>query len=54
MQRLAEQGLWAKLPRSKATVLLLLDGDAMEEGGESAATTGRSKRQRVRKRQFEA
>jgi hypothetical protein len=43
MKRLAAQGLWAKLPRSRATVLLLLEGDtaAEDEGG------GRSKRRRV-------
>lgn len=50
MQQLAVQGLWTQLPRSKATVLLLLDGDAIVEDAANTGqegVAGRSKRRRV-------
>ena len=50
MRQLVTQGLWMKLPRSRATVLLLLEGEAVAQdrpGGEGV--TGRSKRRRIAK-----
>jgi hypothetical protein len=54
MRRLASQGLWSKLPRSRATVLLLLEGDTVADDGDVAGdggglVGGRSKRRRVAK-----
>ncbi len=51
MQQLAAQGLWTQLPRSKATVLLLLDGDSVDDAASAGqvGVGGRSKRRRVAK-----
>lgn len=52
MQLLAGRGLWVKLPRSKATVLLLLDGESLmgdEAGTGREGVMGRSKRRRIAK-----
>ena len=52
MKRLSAQNMFAKLPRTKAAILLLLDGDPIDGdtlSGNQQGVMGRSKRRRVAK-----